>query len=63
MQLQKIDDILKDAKLWIFLSFVLLGYYLSPLFQTTFYVPVYDNLDSNVIWYKILAESGEIDQY
>jgi len=60
MQLQKIDDVLKDTKVWIFLSFILLGYYLSPLFQTTFYVPVYDNLDSKVVWYKILAESGKI---
>jgi len=60
MQLQTIDHTLKNTKLWIFLSFVLLGYYLSPLFHTTFYVPVYDNLDSNVIWYKILAKSGKI---
>ena len=38
----------------------LLGWYLSPLFQETFYVPIFDNLDSNVVWYKILAESGKI---
>ena len=42
------------------LSFVLLGWYLSPLLMHTFYVPTYDNLDSNVVWYKILAESGKI---
>ena len=36
--------------------------YLSPLFAYTgvFYVPAFDNLDSNVVWYKILAESGMI---
>jgi len=49
-----------DDKLWATLSFILLGWYLSPLFYHTFYVPIYDNLDSNVVWFKILAESGMI---
>lgn len=34
--------------------------YLYPLLSIHLYVPVYDNLDSSVIWYKILAHSGEI---
>jgi len=51
---------LVDDRLWAGLSFLLLGWYLSPLFTGTLYVPVYDNLDSNVVWYKILAHSGKI---
>jgi hypothetical protein len=34
--------------------------YLVPLFLPCLHVPVYDNLDSNVVWYKILAHSGQI---
>jgi len=36
--------------------------YLSPLLFTNgnFYVPVFDNLDSTVVWYKTLVESGQI---
>jgi hypothetical protein len=37
-----------------------MGIYLYPLFTDHLYVPVYDNLDSNVVWEKILAHSGKI---
>ena len=59
MSLEYIDHFLKSTKIWILFTILILGYYLSPLFHSTFYVPTYDNLDSNVIWYKILADSGK----
>lgn len=60
MSFNSIHKFLVNDKLWAFLSFILLGWYLSPLFMHTFYVPIFDNLDSNVVWYKILAHSGKI---
>ncbi len=60
MSYNSIHRYLTDNKLWILISFLLLGWYLSPLFYETFYVPIFDNLDSTVVWYKILAESGKI---
>ena len=38
----------------------MLGAYLYPLFSGHLHTPAYDNLDSSVVWTKILAESGEI---
>lgn len=60
MSFNSIHKFLIDDRLWIFLSFILLGWYLSPLFMHAFFVPIFDNLDSNVVWYKILAHSGKI---
>ncbi len=60
MSYNSIHKCLIDNKLWGVISVLLLGWYLSPLFYHTFYVPIFDNLDSNVVWYKILAESGKI---
>ena len=60
MSYNSIHKCLTNDQLWIVISAVLLGWYLSPLFHHTFYVPIFDNLDSNVVWYKILAESGKI---
>lgn len=60
MSYNSLHKCLIDNRLWIAASIVLLGWYLSPLFHTTFYVPAFDNLDSIVIYYKILAESGKI---
>lgn len=60
MSYSSMHKYLTDNKVWAALSIILLGWYLFPLFVHTFYVPTYDNLDSNVIWYKILAESGKI---
>ncbi len=60
MSYNSIHKCLIDNKLWGVISVLLLGWYLSPLFHHTFYVPTFDNLDSNVVWYKILAESGKI---
>jgi len=60
VSLNSINKFLTNNILWILFSFVTLVLYLSPLFHNTFYVPTFDNLDSNVVWYKILAESGKI---
>jgi len=49
-----------NNRLWVAISVILLSWYLSPLFHITFYVPTFDNLDSNVVWFKILAHSGMI---
>src|SRR6476469_7587277 len=46
--------------LWI--AFFLLVLYVSPLFilGENAHIRVHDNLDSNLAWYKVLKESGEI---
>ncbi len=62
MSLNSINKLLINNILWIIFSFLTIALYLSPLVMNNgvFYTPVFDNLDSNVIWYKILAESGMI---
>jgi len=60
MSYNSIHKYLIDNRLWAFVSVVLIGWYLSPLFYHTFYIPTFDNLDSNIIWFKILAHSGMI---
>ncbi|HEX7065746.1 MAG TPA: DUF6044 family protein [Bacillales bacterium] len=49
-------------RIWIVLALFLIIVYLSPLFilGKDVHVRVHDQLDSAVIWYKILAGSGEI---
>jgi len=58
--LDKLHKCIIDKKTWIFISLSLMIWYFSPLFYNTFYIPTFDNLDSNVVWYKILAHSGKI---
>jgi len=58
--IDSINNILLNRTTWFIISFIILLIYLYPLLQPAFYVPVFDNLDSNVVWYKILAESGKI---
>lgn len=62
MSLNFINKLLVHNKLWVFFSFIVIALYLSPLVMNggVFYTPIFDNLDSNVVWYKILAESGMI---
>jgi len=47
---------------WLYGSIVLLFVYLSPLiiYGGELNFLAFDNLDSNVVWFKILAESGKI---
>ena len=62
MSLNSINKLLASDKFWKLISTTFISLYLSPLLITNgnFYVPIFDNLDSNVVWYKILAESGMI---
>ena len=47
---------------WLFLAFLVLAIYLSPniFFPNDAHFLIHDNLDSNVVWYKNLIESGTI---
>nr|WP_172797649.1 DUF6044 family protein [Cytobacillus solani] len=49
-------------KLLIILSLLALTIFISPLFilGDNAHIRVHDNLDSNLAWYKVLAESGQI---
>ena len=60
MSPNSINRFFNSTLFWATVSLVLLGWYLSPLLHHTFYVPFYDNLDSNIVWNKILAHSGKI---
>ena len=46
----------------LFIAFVILAIYVSPLFilGENAHIRVHDNLDSNLAWYKVLKESGQI---
>ncbi len=47
---------------WFGFAFLVLAIYLSPLFilQENAHIRVHDNLDSNIAWYKVLANSGQM---
>lgn len=47
---------------WLFLAFLVLGIYLSPniFFPNDAHFLIHDNLNSNVVWYKNLIESGTL---
>ncbi|WVX80319.1 DUF6044 family protein [Niallia oryzisoli] len=51
----------KEKKLLV-LALIILAIYISPLFilGENAHIRVHDNLDSNLAWYKVLRESGEI---
>ncbi|WP_226085092.1 DUF6044 family protein [Mesobacillus sp. S13] len=51
----------KERKLIIF-SLIVISLYLSPYFilGDDAHIRVHDNLDSNLAWYKVLAESGQL---
>ncbi|WP_251027574.1 DUF6044 family protein [Bacillus sp. ISL-41] len=51
----------KERKLIIF-SLIVISLFLSPYFilGDDAHIRVHDNLDSNLAWYKVLAESGQI---
>lgn len=60
--LKQLNHILATKWLWQAISVIALITYLSPLILYGEYtnILVFDNLDSNVVWYKILADSGMI---
>jgi len=45
---------------WIGLGIVLVSIVPYILLSENSYIPVHDNLDSNVVWFKIIAESGHL---
>ena len=56
-----LNKIISNSKLWMILSTFILLFYLYPLIDLEhLYVLEFDNLDSNIVWNKILAESGKI---
>lgn len=57
MVLKKINE---RQQIW--LAIAIIAIYLSPLFilGENSHIRVHDNLDSNLAWYKVLSESGEI---
>lgn len=62
MSLNSINNFLTKNAIWFSISIFSLLLLLSPLlfYNGVFYVPIFDNLDSTVVWYKILTESGKI---
>ncbi|WP_407642078.1 DUF6044 family protein [Cytobacillus massiliigabonensis] len=52
----------KKEQILIILSLLALTIFVSPLFilGDNAHIRVHDNLDSNLAWYKVLAESGQI---
>jgi hypothetical protein len=51
----------KEQRL-VFIGFLTIAVYLSPLILLgeNAHIRVHDNLDSNIAWYKVLAESGKL---
>ncbi|OQX60382.1 MAG: hypothetical protein B5M52_00200 [Helicobacteraceae bacterium 4484_230] len=60
--LHRINHLLAAKWLWQTVSFMAIAVYLAPLvlYGESINMLVYDNLDSNVVWLKVLAESGLI---
>lgn len=56
-----LDRITSESRLLIF-AFFIICLYLSPLFVLgeNAHIRVHDNLDSNLAWYKVLSESGQM---
>jgi hypothetical protein len=52
----------KDEQRLLLFAYLIIGLCVSPLFilGDNAHIRVHDNLDSNLAWYKVLAESGEI---
>ncbi|MBT2693761.1 DUF6044 family protein [Bacillus sp. ISL-55] len=50
-------------RIFIVFSLIVISLFLSPYFilGDDAHIRVHDNLDSNLAWYKVLAESGQID--
>jgi len=62
MSINSINKFLTYNIIWIIISIFSILLLFSPLLLNhgEFYVPIFDNLDSTVVWYKILVESGMI---
>jgi hypothetical protein len=62
MRCENVSTEIKKERRLILFALLVLALYLSPLFilQENAHIRVHDNLDSNLAWYKVLAESGEM---
>jgi hypothetical protein len=51
----------KETK-WLIVAYISIAIFLSPLyiFGDNAHIRIHDNMDSNIAWYKVLTESGEI---
>ncbi|MEC1261951.1 DUF6044 family protein [Bacillus swezeyi] len=49
-------------KVFLFIAFTIILLYVLPLYilNENAHIRVHDNLDSNIAWYKVLAESGQL---
>ncbi|MDS9997864.1 DUF6044 family protein [Bacillus atrophaeus] len=58
-----LERLKKKETIYLFIALFLLLLYVSPLYilKEDAHIRVHDNLDSNIAWYKVLAESGEIN--
>lgn len=56
------ETLKKQENMFILLALLIISIYLSPLFilGEDAHIRVHDNLDSNIAWYKVLAESGQL---
>jgi hypothetical protein len=52
----------KREQILLIIAFIIIGVYVSPLFilGENAHIRVHDNLDSNLAWYKVLKESGQV---
>ena len=55
------DKLIQYKYTWQIVAFLTIAIYLYPLLDLEhLYILEFDNLDSNIVWNKILAESGKI---
>ncbi|MDY0404351.1 DUF6044 family protein [Virgibacillus sp. 179-BFC.A HS] len=47
---------------WTIIALIVIGMYVSPYYilGEDAHIRVHDNMDSNIVWYKLLAQSGQI---
>jgi hypothetical protein len=55
-------DLRDQETKWLVIAFVCISIFVSPLFilGENAHIRVHDNMDSNIAWYKVLIQSGEI---
>ena len=60
--MNKTKNIINNRNFLWAISLLILGLYFFPYFTKgqNVHIMVYDNLDSNIVWFKILAHSGKI---
>ncbi|MBE3569645.1 MAG: hypothetical protein IMW92_05835 [Bacillales bacterium] len=58
----KLDSNWTKERKWIAIAFAFIGVYLLPMFVLgeNSHIRVHDNMDSNIAWYKVLKQSGEL---